>query len=214
MASAKNPISERLDAWASHLESCAAPAASASGVRTDRAFLLWRAACGAGGLDAIPEPESTELDERLWAWLADANGGDELDEILSEIEPEPDGPIRDQGASKTIEVWTESELSLLQALAWAAHKSSRPELFDRIRRACLWHIERTQPDNATNRPWGVHLFAVMAEAEGSGDARLYAETLLHNCMVSSGTPDPLSAEILRDASRALREIDWSPFASR
>ncbi len=155
-----------------------------------------------------------EMDVRLWAWLAASAEREPLDTILEMIEREPNGPIRDQGAAKTIEVWTESELSLLQALAWTALEPGRADLFDRVRGACLWHIDHTQPDNATNRPWGVHLFAVMAEADGSGDARLYAETLLHNCMVTSGIPDPLSAEILRDAASALREIDWSQLGSR
>ncbi|MEO1585156.1 MAG: hypothetical protein AAFR96_11390, partial [Planctomycetota bacterium] len=66
-------------------------------------------------------------------------------------------------------------------------------------------IREIQPDNATNLPWAVHVFCVLAERDGDADASLYAETLLHNCVVGgAGRPDKLSALILLDSARRLR----------
>lgn len=67
-----------------------------------------------------------------------------------------------------------------------------------------WLITEIQPDNATNLPWAVHVFASLAVRDDSHEARMYAETLMHNCMVSSGQPDTLSALILLDAAKQLR----------
>ncbi|MBZ0171155.1 MAG: hypothetical protein K8E66_02125, partial [Phycisphaerales bacterium] len=59
----------------------------------------------------------------------------------------------------------------------------------------------------TNHPWAVHVFLRLSLAESdraaSDAARLHAETLLHNALVSSGRPDRFSACLLLDAARAL-----------
>ncbi len=57
-----------------------------------------------------------------------------------------------------------------------------------------WHIENTQPDNATNRPWALHVFLLAGSPEG----RHYAETLLHNALVTG--PEPFCAWILMDVA--------------
>ncbi len=108
-----------------------------------------------------------------------------------------------QGEGEAIEVWTERELCAIHALDRLATHRNRPGWRDRARRVGRWHIEHTQPDNATNRPWGLHVFLALAESGGDPDASLYAETLLHNALISSGRPEPLSAEILLDAADAL-----------
>ena len=66
-----------------------------------------------------------------------------------------------------------------------------------------WHLDNTQPDNATNRPWAVQVFLDLAREDDNPDARLYAETLLHNATAANGVPEPFSAAILLDAARAL-----------
>lgn len=69
--------------------------------------------------------------------------------------------------------------------------------------AAAAYMEQIQPDNATNHPWAIHVFLVHALRTGTDDGRMYAETMLHNCMVGSGRPDRLSAVILLDAAHAI-----------
>jgi hypothetical protein len=111
------------------------------------------------------------------------------------------GPLFEQGLFGAIEVWTECELSALQALWWLGRRQRT--LHDRMRSAALWHIENTQPDNATNRPWAIPVFLDIAIRERSHDARLYAETLLHNAIAANGVVEPFSAAILLDAADAV-----------
>jgi hypothetical protein len=69
----------------------------------------------------------------------------------------------------------------------------------RLRSAIGWHLEHTQPDNATHRPWAVHLFLGHPEPE----VDLYGQTLLHN-FEAAGRGDRDAAWILRDAAREIR----------
>ena len=128
-------------------------------------LLLWRCATDA----AVPLPPDLLQGERapLRAWLSD-------------------GPI---------EVWTEVELSSLHALWRLARLRADPRLRGRALGAMRWHLEHTQPDNATNRPWALHAFL----QEGSAEGLAYAGTLLHNALAHGGAPEPLSAWILMDA---------------
>jgi hypothetical protein len=71
---------------------------------------------------------------------------------------------------------------------------------DRLQAAVDWHLEWTQPDNATNRPWGIHAFLALGGLEG----RMYAETMLHNAQAGGAQGDPLVAWALGDAARWLR----------
>jgi hypothetical protein len=68
--------------------------------------------------------------------------------------------------------------------------------------AARWHLDNTQPDNATNRPWGLHVFLL----EGSAEGRVYAETLLHNATAIRAQVTPVSAWILADAAAELRAV--------
>jgi len=118
-------------------------------------------------------------------------------------------PQRDSSGPIAIEVWSEVELSSLHALGWLAGKDA--SLRSTVRQAAEWHIENLQPDNATNHPWAVHVFAAIGVLTNDGNALMYAQTLLHNCQVTLGRPDALSALILQDASDALRRSgieDW------
>lgn len=107
------------------------------------------------------------------------------------ITGEPTGPA--------IEVWTETELAAVHA-AWSLGPDWRAE----ARRAAAWLVDNIQPDNATNRPWGVHVFASLAHESGGAQFELYAQTLLHNCQVMTGRPDDFSAMILLHAARGLQ----------
>ena len=109
---------------------------------------------------------------------------------------EADGPLHRWDGQQAIEVWTEVELSALHALwRWARRHADAP-VRERLHRAVRWHLEHTQPDNATNRPWALHVFL----REGSPEARHYAATLLHNAQALTPEPEPLAAWILMDAA--------------
>lgn len=110
-------------------------------------------------------------------------------------------------SAAAIEVWTERELACLHALWWLSRRTPGNELSMRLTAAVNWHIEHIQPDNATAHPWALHVFLAHAITEPNGvEARLYAETQLHNCRVSLGYPDALSREILLDAADALKTL--------
>ena len=112
------------------------------------------------------------------------------------------GPLRSWPEDRAIEVWTEEELSGMHALVRLARRLDSKQARERLRSAVRWHIEHTQPDNGTNRPWALHAFLL----EGSPEAHAYAGTLLHNALALSGRPTPLSAWILMDAAA---ELAWA-----
>lgn len=112
----------------------------------------------------------------------------------------PSGALLEQGLFRTIEVWTESELSLVHLLERGADGPEARRSAERIHDAVGWHLAHTQPDNATNRPWAVHVFAL----DGRAEASLYAQTLLHNAQAGGAMGDPLVAWILADAAQRLR----------
>ena len=147
-----------------------------------------------GHEDSPPQvdlPPRATLDERLLA----ARAG------WAEVPRTPDhteGPLTPRSSEDVIEVWTEIELSAVHS-AWLI-----PAWRVSAERSAFWLLEEIQPDNATNLPWAVHVFAWLAVVDGSQEARLYAETLLHHCSVARGRPDALSAVSLVDAAAGLR----------
>jgi len=148
---------------------------------------LWRACAG----------ESFEPSEAILSDAVRSPRGDPKSSI--------DGPLLPQDAFLAIEVWSECELAAVHALARLVRlrRSCNPDrLAARLHGAVRWHLEHTQPDNATNRPWALHVF-LLAD-DGSGDAALYAETLLHNTLASDARSERLSRWILADAARELR----------
>ncbi|GAB5495406.1 MAG: hypothetical protein Phyf2KO_04860 [Phycisphaerales bacterium] len=135
------------------------------------------------------EPES--LDEVLFLATLGRHECPVIPGNSAGITGEPTGPA--------IEVWTETELAAVHA-AWSLGHDWRTE----ARRAAAWLVDNIQPDNATNRPWGVHVFVSLAHETGGAQYELYAQTLLHNCQVMTGRPDDFSAMILLHAARELQ----------
>lgn len=169
----------------------------------DVPLLAWRARrLGHPTRDASPQVGAGGIDVRLWMELAQTGGirpGREDDRA-------PNGPFVPMdrvGAMGGIEVWTETELGALHALLWGAVLENNKSRLAAVLAHARWHIEHTQPDNATNRPWAIHLFMALAELDDSAEARMYAQTLAHNCRVALGVPDVISAQILFDAADAL-----------
>ncbi|MCH8823437.1 MAG: hypothetical protein IH984_08000 [Planctomycetes bacterium] len=186
-----------VDKWVSHLRSIASPVAKQAALSTAiealKPFAL--AVCNeAGGAMAAPV-NLPQDDVGLWWAVVDPNVN--LDSLISDPGY---GPLWPQDGYKTIEVWTESELSALHALWRLARQRNSDDLIKRVSGLRQWHLQHTQPDNATNRPWALHVFLLA----GTPEDQHYAETLLHNCMVMSGKPDPLSAWILLDSANELQ----------
>ncbi|MCL4197245.1 MAG: hypothetical protein KJZ69_07100 [Phycisphaerales bacterium] len=159
--------------------------------------------CGplAPDLPAAHVRESLRLardDAALWWALVDESMGP----VGRWIEVAANGPLFRQDACRSIEVWTEMELTALHALSHHARRAdgdAAAALSERVRRTVEWHVARTQPDNATNHPWAVHVFLL----HDTPESRHFAETLVSNCMVQSGRADALSAWILLDAAEAI-----------
>jgi len=155
------------------------------------------------GVDHPGAGPRTGIDESLW--LASIDPSIDPDAITAQLDP--DGPIHTQDESQAIELWTERELAALHALWRLSQIRVRPPWRRRALAAARWHLAATQPDNATNHPWAIPVFLDLwmtdPESELGLNARLYAETLLHNCQTQSAKPDPLSALILLDASTGL-----------
>ena len=152
-----------------------------------------------GEADWIASRDAARDDAALWWALIDARSGP----VARWIDVDADGALFEQGLYGTIEVWTETELCALHAL-WhhASREAPGGAMAQRVARAVAWHVENTQPDNATNHPWAAHVFL----RHGTPESQHFAETLLSNCMVLNGRPDPLSAWILLDAAEGLAQV--------
>lgn len=111
-----------------------------------------------------------------------------------------EGPLLESSTSDAVEVWVDSELSVLHA----AHRMGRvlrdPVLGQRIASAIRWHLEFTGTENATHRPWAIHAFLL----HGTPEARFFAEGQLH--AIEAHGPDPVSRWILRDAAGELAGV--------
>ncbi len=152
-----------------------------------------------GPWDASDDAETDRCDLRLWRALGDQSPDPHR------LIGTPSGPLAPECRDEGIEVWTEVELASLQALWWHARRTGSATLHDRARAHARWLMDEIQPDNGTNHAWALAAFAELA-AEGDPDATLYAETLLHNCQVTLGRADLLSAVLLVDASRSVGEL--------
>jgi hypothetical protein len=155
------------------------------------AFLLAR-------ILGLPNPTTTE--PWLWSWSG-----------ASAEPPRREPPFFALPQAWALEQETEKELAGLHGWSWRLRQSpladtqSSGPLFDA---AVEWTLANIQPDNATNHPWAIHVFLERASRAGdplSTDARLYAETMLHNTIVHMGRPDRFSALILWDAADALAD---------
>lgn len=154
-------------------------------------------------LDVPPPaiPGNAPPDEALWHRLV----GNHYD--TGELVRTPSGPLLNEPGDHTaIEVRTESELIALHALSEIAIRSASDGLSERSQSAARWHLAEIQPDNATNHPWAIQVFIRMSLDEScdvADAARIHAQTMLHNCQISLGRPDRLSACILLHAARSL-----------
>lgn len=113
------------------------------------------------------------------------------------------GPLLKHRSGTPIEVLTEAELCGLHALWSLAHRRKRADWAERCLNAAAWHIRELQPDNATNMPWGIHVFVMLGVRREDPLAFIEAESRLHNAKVSGGRPDRRSALILMHGAAEL-----------
>lgn len=114
-------------------------------------------------------------------------------------------PIAADPACWALEQESARELAAVHALWY--HAKANLALRPALDKAARWLIANVQPDNATNHPWAVHVFADRAARLGDTPegqmSALYAQQLFHNPLVARGTPDLLSAVIFWDAAQGL-----------
>lgn len=146
-----------------------------------------------------PDPATSSPDALLWSALFNPPAID-----AAGIDARP-GPLWPDLVREGIESWTLIELRGLHALWWLGAEQRSRSIKQRALAAASWHVAELQPDNATNRPWAMHVFLLLADQTGSPEAEHFAQTLLHNALITGGgTPEWISAAILLDASRALQ----------
>ena len=120
-------------------------------------------------------------------------------------EQQPAGHFLKVTPEDQLEPWWYHELVLLQAVASAAKRvrdqSFAAELSAAAGRAVRHHLAETQPDHATNRPWGVNAF--LDAAAQNPDALPFVDSLLHGASFPTAAGvaglDEVSALILADA---------------
>ncbi len=158
---------------------------------------------------ATAPAELAPADGERALWWARADRGVDVDAVLAAADPAarpPDvGPAASNGSLlprdryRAIEVWTDADLAAMHALWWLARDRGRADWAARLDEVRAWHLANTQPDNATNRPWAIHVFLLA----GSPEDEHYAQTLLHNALAMDAEPTPLGRVLLHDAANAL-----------
>lgn len=174
---------ESIDQWITHLTGLAGPGTSPDPAELPPTTL----------------PEGSP-DTVLWHAATVPTDRSALERADRLLAARPGQSLVDAGTFLALEVWTESELGALHALARVVRLAPTPERVRRLEELRRWHLEHTQPDNATNRPWALHVFLRSGEPE----SWLYAETLLHNVHASDARGEGLSRWILRDTLAELR----------
>jgi len=165
---------------------------------TDRPFLAHLLS-----LTLDPPAEFSALDQHLWCLVQSHN----FDPDAAHALITPAGALVPDSANLAIEYRTMVELGALHALWIIANRSNSQSLIARCLDAAAWHTQELQPDNAINRPWATQVFIALSQSatdtEAAHLAHLHAQTLIHNCSISLGSPDILSALILKDAANQL-----------
>jgi len=165
--------------------------------------------------DAVPAADGAKLAAIAWAALAAHRGGELLhdDRTVAAAgrafraiiaRQAPAGPYLVATARDNPETLWFHELQVAHAVASYALQSGEAGALASGRRAAAWHLNETQPDHATNQPWG--LTAFLAEP----DARVMADGLLHAAAVQQAAgdapaePDAVTLILLADALYSLR----------
>lgn len=162
---------------------------------------------------APPIKPFSDEDPSIKAWViagdpTEPRAIDRFSAMLGAVQGDGPAPMLAPRDDLAIEVWTECELSVIHA-AWriviaAPESETATSIRERIRSAITWHLDRTQPDNATTHPWGVH--AVLELGTPWAESSDYAASMIHAVEAAghaADQQDPLSTWILLDAAAGL-----------
>jgi hypothetical protein len=109
-------------------------------------------------------------------------------------EQQSDGSFLPAAPGSSPEAWWYDELVLMHAMSTYSVQTRDPVCEGAARRAAEFHLMETQPDHATQQPWGIFAFCSIPEG------RIQAEQILHGCaMRTSGKLDAVSMILLADA---------------
>jgi hypothetical protein len=116
--------------------------------------------------------------DAAWAALA---VGQPLAWLFAEIvdAQQPSGALMPLGPSQNPETYWHHELVLLHALAAHAARTGDAAAAGPRRRAARFHLYETQPDHATNEPWGLLAFVRATDANPIADGMLHAARVHH-----------------------------------
>jgi len=97
----------------------------------------------------------------------------------------PSGTFLEAGRSDNPETHWYHELLLLHAAASYAAQTADPAVEAAVARAAVFHLNETQPDHATNQPWGLAAFLRSPETRPLADQMLHAAATVGRSGVTS-----------------------------
>ncbi len=134
-----------------------------------------------------------------------------IDAVVSSAISQPgrDNSLHPFSPDESLDTWTYRELVSLHALANLALLRRNATWSNRVEQIALFHLENTQPDNATNQPWGVFAFAWSAKTRPFAEQQIHdaAAHASNDVSVSSNGLQPVAAMLLADALRAIDAFD-------
>ena len=139
---------------------------------------------GAGGPD-IPASAGDVAVRAAWAAAAVIAGGDlsQDDRVVAAgrrfllglaARQQPSGTFLKPGRADNLESFWFHELQLLHVVAAQGLQWRDEALLAAARRSAAYHVAETQPDHATNEPWGLPGFLCDAESAVMADQLLHA----------------------------------------
>ena len=108
------------------------------------------------------------------------------------------GPFLQATAADNPEAHWYHELVILHALASYAAQAHDEAVWAAVRRNAAFHLNETQPDHATNQPWGVIAFVGDAATRPIADGMLHAASALAGA-TAAGEASALTSILLADA---------------
>ena len=115
---------------------------------------------------------------------------------------QPTGAFLTAGPGDNPETHWYHELVLLHAAATYAVMTENRPLAAAVARNCEYHLNETQPDHATNQPWGLFAFFWNPTTRSLADGMIHSAAALGGA--TTNTPSPLTSILLADALYCLR----------
>lgn len=140
--------------------------------------------------DHFPAAEAAEICAQ--AWRALSRGEPSLNRLARC--QQPSGALLAARSSDSPELVWYHELVLLHALTTFAICRNDPESLAAVNKAALFHLQETQPDHASTRPWALHAFLLDPQTYPLADTML--DTVLKQL---AQNPDRVTLLLLGDA---------------